>query len=162
MHRVEVVRDRHTTLGPGRVTIYDGDDVALGTFECVTGGNQLNPRIYAGITPPINWKVTEPIENRQHPRGHRQTMARIYPESEEDRIEYEKGAEGKGGRTFALDGVPFMVHAGSKRVGASTGCVAVVERWQSFIDLFNRAYAVCQAEGGDLIVEVFDADRLDG
>lgn len=150
---LQVFRDRNREFGPGKLLVMC-DEESIAEFECITGGKERNPKKYGGLTPPIEWTVTEKIEHRDHPAHIRgaMSMARIYPAYEPDMQDYSE-------RTFDLEGsraFPFMIHAGSPRVGSSTGCVAITYDWHKAKDAINNAYDECEKEGVPLILEVFD------
>ena len=155
-YHLEVYRDKLETFGPGFMILMRGEE-GIEKWDVITGGEQLNPREFGGITPPITFTVQEEIAYRDHPatRRGKMTMARIYPTFEEKVNDYNK-------RTFDLFGpsdYPFMVHPGSKRVGSSTGCIAVLEGWPRFVGEFNQAFRHSQANGYDLLITVFDLDE---
>lgn len=128
MKYVEVARDSSQIRGPGKIRLMDDNDNVVGEWDCITGGDKLDPSQYGGVTPPISFSMVEAIEPRKHPKGHTMTMARIYPLDSDDIERY-------GNRTFSLDQWPFMIHA----AGSSTGCIGVVQ-WKPARAAINQAW----------------------
>ena len=141
MKFVVVYRDKTKEKGAGVVKLVNEEEEVLGQWECITGGSKLDPEEYGGLTPPIVWNMVEAIEYRQHPQGHKMTMARIYPMDRDDIETYKN-------RTFALDAVPFMIH----HAGSSTGCIAVYD-FEDCKKAINQAWI---DNGGYLEIEVFE------
>ncbi len=126
---VRVVR-KLETKGPGTMFVYNWGVVAA-EFGVITGGDEIDPAQYGGLTPPVSWEMVETIAYRDRPTGSGGlTNARIIP----------KGSQGSGysNRTFSIWGWPFMVHG----PGRSTGCIAVDgDDWSECQELLNRAFA---------------------
>ena len=137
----EVIRDGDLPRGPGTLSLYRGD-VLQGEYACFTGGEKLDPHQLGGLTPPIRWRMVEPIKRRKHPQGHSMTMARIYPVQTLAIEDFQH-------RTFSLTEWPFMVH----KAGRSTGCIAIVpEDWEDAMEALNRAFEE-EGEGFEIDVD---------
>ena len=140
---VLIARDHTKEKGPGTAFLMLGDSI-LDSWDVITGGSELNPKAYGGITPPILWRMVERIEKRRHPKGHTMTMARLYPWLEEQKEEYVPP------RTVDLEGVPFMTHG----MGWSSGCVGPdYSELDSYAEALNDAFDM---NDGQLIFDVRD------
>lgn len=147
-YRACVLRDPTQGRGPGRLEVWLSQD-RLCDVPCFTGGEQLDPSKYGGITPPIAWKMVEPIAFRDHPNTRRDPMemARIVPASPEEGERYSE-------RTFAYDGPddwPFMLHV----AGVSTGCIIVPqEHWVQARESLNQAFVHSKTHDYLFLIEV--------
>lgn len=118
-----------TTKGPGVLRLYKDEDL-VGEWKVITGGKETDPKVYGGLTPPLEWVMIEPIASRKHPQGHKMEMARIIPFGS-DKSHFPK-------RTFSIHHWPFMLHV----AGTSTGCIAVARKdWVACKKALNEAFA---------------------
>lgn len=125
--KINVIRDK-VKNGPGILTAYR---LSENVFECqiITGGNQISPHEYGGLTPSVNWTMIESIKRRRHPNtGKMMEMCRIIP-IDSGKIYYNK-------RTFGIENYPFMIH----KAGRSTGCIAIKEDWGKAKRVLNQAF----------------------
>ena len=108
--------------------MYDGDEL-LGRWGCITGGDEIDPHNYGGLTPNTKWVMIEDIRTRTHPTGnYRMEFARIIPLGDKS---------GWGRRTFEIDRWPFMIHIS----GRSTGCIAILPKdWREAKEMLNEKY----------------------
>lgn len=139
-----VGRDRSVAKGPGKLYLYNDGDL-VGSWEVITGGDELDPSQYGGCAPPITWRMIEPISRQTHPSsGSTYEFSRIYPAYEEEMSKYCPP------RTVDLLDYPFMIHS----MGRSTGCIGPYSKdWDSFKTAINNAFF---ENGGWLEVEVKD------
>ena len=129
----EVVRTRDP-MGPGKLTLYK-DHEPVGQWDCITGGDQTDPKILGGLCPPIAWMMIEPIKMRPHPKRHTMEMARIIP-IYDGKMEYNQ-------RTFSIHDWPFMIHV----AGSSSGCIAIERsQWRECVNALNNAWHECTFE----------------
>ena len=147
-YTAEVIRKDKAPNGAGVLTLYQ-DGEAIRSWDCITGGSQLDPHAYGGVTPPIFWEMIEPIQMRTLTESNqRLEMARIVPCYAEEAAQYPK-------RTFdRLENDPFMIHV----AGRSTGCIAVLSSvWRDCVSDLNSAW---QANKGSLVVHVIEESTI--
>lgn len=133
-----VQRDPSAEKGAGVLFLMRGND-AFYSCDVITGGSELDPHVYGGITPPVGWIMIEPIDTTAtFPRA---VILPKFPDS------FERDYPD---RTYKINDTPFMIHA----MGRSTGCIGPSHSdWEVLSMMLNRAY---QENGGFLEVRVED------
>lgn len=118
---VEVIRDGAVATGPGRLMLWkmEPEKSLVGSWECITGGDELDPQKSGGLCPPINWNPVEVIAEYQHPTNGQTIDGQRLLCREDARKAYPQ-------RTFSIHQYPFYIRSGD----SSTGSIVITDATQ--------------------------------